>query len=264
MKPTNKKALKEWAVIVKALGEGRQTILIRKQNLRFTHNEFFLYPTYTGQTRDRFKDQYHAYFDASMAAKREGELTIRYYAQIDEAFEVTSSKVLMDLDTHYVWTSSHVKSYFDDSKDNKLYVLVLRVFKLPKPEVVELHWLDTWYKGMSPWVNLPEAISHEGCSTVLNDNEFTRKAEKITQIVVGPGLPKTRTERLPGHKKEDSEMATQKWGYLLRFVPGIVLCLIAAILMFFGTWPLQIRIIIGIIGIALIATSAVPWRAKKP
>jgi len=99
-------------------------------------NEFFLYPTYTGQTRDRFKDQYHAYFDASMAAKREGELTIRYYAQIDEAFEVTSSKVLMDLDRHYV--------------------------------------------------------------------------------------------------------------------------------MFFGTWPLQIRIIIGIIGIALIATSAVPWRAKKP
>ena len=59
-------------------------------------------------------------------------------------------------------------------------------------------------------------------------------------------------------------MVTQKHGFLVRFAPGIVLCLIAATLMFFGTWPLQIRIIIGIIGIALIATSAVPWRAKKP
>ena len=59
-------------------------------------------------------------------------------------------------------------------------------------------------------------------------------------------------------------MTTQKRGYLLRFVPGIVLCLIAAILMFFGLLALQVRIIMGIVGIALIATSAVPWRAKKP
>ncbi len=201
---------------------------------------------------------------ASMAVEPEGELTIRYYAQIDEAFEVTSSKVLMDLDTHYVWTSSHVEEYFENSKSDRLYVLVLRVFQLPKPEVVELDWLDTWYKVMSPWVNLPEAISNEGCSTVLNDSEFTRTAEKITQIVVEPGLPKTRTERLPGHKKEDSGMATQKWGYLPRFVPGIVLCLIAAFLNFFGVLPGATRTTILIIGITLIATSAVPWRAKKP
>ena len=58
-------------------------------------------------------------------------------------------------------------------------------------------------------------------------------------------------------------MAAQKRGYLLRFVPGIVLCLIAAFLNFFGVLPVAARITILIIGIVLIATSAAPWRAKK-
>lgn len=58
-------------------------------------------------------------------------------------------------------------------------------------------------------------------------------------------------------------MATRKQGFLLRFVPGIVLALIAAFLMVFDVLPLPARITILIIGIALIATSAVPWKAKK-
>lgn len=58
-------------------------------------------------------------------------------------------------------------------------------------------------------------------------------------------------------------MATQKQGFLLRFAPGVVLCLIAAFLMFLGILPLPARITILIIGIALIATSTVPWRTKK-
>lgn len=59
-------------------------------------------------------------------------------------------------------------------------------------------------------------------------------------------------------------MVTQKQGFLLRFVPGVALCLIAAFLNFFGVLPGATRTTILIIGIALIATSAVPWRAKKP
>ena len=64
--------------------------------------------------------------------------------------------------------------------------------------------------------------------------------------------------------RRDSEMVTQKQGFLLRFVPGIALCLIAAFLNVFGIWLPPVRTTILIVGIALIATSAVPWRAKKP
>jgi len=59
-------------------------------------------------------------------------------------------------------------------------------------------------------------------------------------------------------------MATQKQGFRLRSVLGIVLAVIAAFLIIFDVLPLPAIITILIIGIALIATSAAPWRTKKP
>ncbi len=59
-------------------------------------------------------------------------------------------------------------------------------------------------------------------------------------------------------------MATQKQGFRLRSVLGIVLAVIAAFLIIFDILPLHTIIAILVVGIALIATSAAPWRAKKP
>jgi len=58
-------------------------------------------------------------------------------------------------------------------------------------------------------------------------------------------------------------MVNRKQGFLLRFVLGVSLALMGAFLMFFGILPLPARITIGIVGLALIATSPVPWKTKK-
>jgi len=58
-------------------------------------------------------------------------------------------------------------------------------------------------------------------------------------------------------------MEKPKQGFLVRFVLGISLAPIAAFLMLFGVLPLPARITILVIGIALVGTAAVPWRAKK-
>ena len=42
---------------------------------------------------------------------------------------------------------------------------------------------------------------------------------------------------------------------LIQFIAGIILALTGAILMFFGILPLSARITIGIVGLALIASS---------
>ena len=42
---------------------------------------------------------------------------------------------------------------------------------------------------------------------------------------------------------------------LIQFIAGIILALTGAILMFFGILPVSARITIGIVGLALIATS---------
>lgn len=51
-------------------------------------------------------------------------------------------------------------------------------------------------------------------------------------------------------------MATQKQGFRLRSVLGIVLAVIAAFLIIFDVLPLPAIVTILIVGIALIATSA--------
>ena len=55
-------ALKEWAVTVQALAQGRQVLLLRKggiheegKDFRVVHPEFLLYPTYEHQREDLLK-----------------------------------------------------------------------------------------------------------------------------------------------------------------------------------------------------------------
>ncbi len=59
-------------------------------------------------------------------------------------------------------------------------------------------------------------------------------------------------------------MVTQKQGVRLRSVLGIALAVIAAFLIILDVLPLPAIIAILVVGIALIATSSTPWRAKKP
>ena len=181
MKLKNNKALKEWATIVKALGEGKQTILIRKRELKSTYDEFFLYPTFTSQTKDKFKGQFHSDFDTTMTTRAKGKVTMEFYAQIKEVWEVAKSKKLLDLDSYYIWTSSHVEDYFQKTKDEKLYVIILRVFKLPKPAFIEPSG-----PGSIVWVNLPTPISTQGLVPVLKDSEFKDTVERIKQIIGKP------------------------------------------------------------------------------
>jgi len=190
VKLKNNKALKEWATIVKALGEGKQTILIRKRELKSTYDEFFLYPTFTSQTKDKFKGQFHSDFDTTMTARAKGKVMIEFYAQITEACEVTKSKKLLGLDSYYIWTSSHVEDYFQKTKDEKLYVIILRVFKLPKPVFIEPSG-----PGSIVWVNLPRPISTQGLVPVLKDSEFKDTVERIKQIIGKP------PEEGPDHTK---------------------------------------------------------------
>lgn len=190
MKLKNNKALREWATIVKALGEGKQTILIRKGELKFTHNEFFLYPTFTTQTKDKFKGQFHLDFDATVTGRAKGKVMMEFYAQIKEVCEVTKSKKLLELDSCYTWTSSHVEDYFQKTKDKKLYVIILRVFKLPKPVLIEPSG-----PGSIVWVNLPTPISTQGLVPVLKDGEFKNTVERIKQIIGKP------PEEGPDHTK---------------------------------------------------------------
>ena len=166
------KCLKEWNAITEALGNGIQTILLRKYPTSIP--EFLLYPStrYTQNNRylDQFNPKYQQFVEENSFPKKENDKTeIKYFATVENLMQIPTTRV-GTLKNQYIWTSDHVKSYLGGSN---AYIWVLRVYKLKKPYMAEPT------KAMT-FVNLKEGISLEGIKPVLNDKEYAKIVETIS------------------------------------------------------------------------------------
>src|SRR5437016_13749047 len=74
-------ALKEWAVVCRALESGRQMLLLRKGGIyesggefELENREFLLFPTYLHQNLKMLKPEYHEGFEAHAAEPQQVRL----------------------------------------------------------------------------------------------------------------------------------------------------------------------------------------------
>jgi hypothetical protein len=86
--------LKEWALVCQALGEGRQTVMIRKGGIAegrngfaFRYSEFFLFPTFFHEQLDRVRLS-----NAVLPRPIPNEVEIRYLARVKETRVMTDWK----------------------------------------------------------------------------------------------------------------------------------------------------------------------------
>src|SRR3989442_15841755 len=92
MQTVNTLALKEWAVVVHALGIGKQTLLLRKGGLHERHGrfateptEFFLFPTYVHQMAQGVVNQVAAHLPTVKGPRPPpDQLSIRHYAAVED------------------------------------------------------------------------------------------------------------------------------------------------------------------------------------
>lgn len=162
---TINKCLKEWNATIEALGQKKQSIIIRtyKTNLK----EFLLYPTISYALKDDYIDSFqkkHQHFieDNALPKKEDDKTQIKYYAKLENITEKSSLRI-GSLKNFYVWTPEHVKSYL---KGRKAYIWALRVYELEEPFMAEpTH-------GAIRYANLKNDISLEGINPVLSDKEF--------------------------------------------------------------------------------------------
>ncbi len=188
LKDRNRKALKEWAVVVKAMDLGRQIMLVRSGGIMeeegvfaLESDEFFLYPTYAHQRRDLLQPQYQSALDELLySSPPANQVLITNYAKVEEAIEITEPGGLTGLSDEYVWTPEFLAERVNMSRDGRAHVLLLRVFRLGLPKAMEVR---PEYGGCRSWVDLAEAIPTSGCRPVLSDMEFSRRAERIKAIL---------------------------------------------------------------------------------
>ncbi len=176
-------ALKEWAVVCKALEKGRQVILLRKggileykQGFEVKHDRFLMFPTFEHQSKENLQADY---MDELMSdAAPVGTSRLSSYAEAVEVREVTDRALLRKLERFHVWNESYVNARMDYNPSKPMSVILLRVFKLATP--LDVQTLQAW-AGCRSWV--PLDITIPDASPVLSDSEFDNVAREFREVL---------------------------------------------------------------------------------
>jgi hypothetical protein len=159
-------AFKEWAVICRALAEGRQTVILRKGGIaeeggafRPEHAEFLLYPTFFHEHRAGVKPEFLPLLEAAEREKPEpGTIRFTHFVRVTDVKHLTDLGAALALDARHAWTADVVRQRFH-YRTPGLFVLSVRVFRLPEPAVrVE----RPEYAGCKTWVTLDEPVATQG------------------------------------------------------------------------------------------------------
>ncbi|MBI3120752.1 MAG: DUF1802 family protein [candidate division NC10 bacterium] len=186
-------ALKEWAVVCRALADGRQTLLIRKGGIeeirdgfQVTHRDFWLFPTYVHQKAADLVPAVRAEFEEVRAAQPPADrVPFQLYATVEHVAKVMDLERLRSLEGLHILSWDCVASRFNYRNRPGVHVMTLRVYR--RPGIVALKNTPR-YDGCVSWVELDEALETEGCTPVLADAEFDARLADIQARLEGAGI----------------------------------------------------------------------------
>jgi hypothetical protein len=180
-------ALKEWAIVVHALSEGSQILLLRKGGIaepngefRLAAREFFLYPTWEHQQVELLQPRCAVAFQGH-SPPAAGDLSFEQYAVVTDVWPAPSLSRIQQLSGEFVWNEAFLEKRYAYKPHLPLAVLAVRVYRLPHALRVAL--LDR-YAGCRSWVELEEALPTEGAKPVLDDSAFERRREALREHLV--------------------------------------------------------------------------------
>src|SRR5688572_21379024 len=110
-------ALKEWAVAIKALREGRQILLVRKggireetRDFRIVADRFLLFPTHEHQRPDLLQEPFVADLQEILGAQGDPtRVRIDTWAELTDQFEVTEPWQVDAVAQHYCWSQRYAE-----------------------------------------------------------------------------------------------------------------------------------------------------------
>ncbi|MDF2713136.1 MAG: hypothetical protein K0R28_61 [Paenibacillus sp.] len=184
-------ALKEWAVAIRALSEGRQIVLMRKggiveetKEFRLESPSFWLYPTYEHQKPELLKEEARPGMAETLKGWSPGiDLAdIACFAEVAADIEVTSQEQLDRIRDFHIWTDRFAEERLKWKRQKPLHVLLLRVYELDTPVRVPI--LES-YSGCKSWLRLEGEFAPGGMKPVVDDERFGQLVRQIERLLVG-------------------------------------------------------------------------------
>lgn len=171
-------ALKEWAIICKALEDGKQMLLLRKggimeyrKGFEVKHNEFLLYPTFEHQSIESIKAEYKekikeiseehniSYYNNNRKKIDKNDnnfntasnIIIKLLAKVEDVIEISDKFTISELRDYHIWSDEYVTMRMNYNPSKPMNVLLLRIYKIRKPLIVDIN--DKW-AGCKSWIDI--------------------------------------------------------------------------------------------------------------
>lgn len=211
-------ALKEWAIICKALEDGRQILLLRKggimeyrKGFEVKHNEFLLYPTFEHQSMESIKAEYKEKLKEILEEQQQNKYTIKeidkdnknfnidntniikLFAKVEDVVEISDKVILSKLRDYHIWSDEYVMMRMNYNPSKPMSILLLRIYKIKKPLIIDIN--DKW-SGCKSWIDIEKDVEIQNShkveilknekaliDPVLNDDIFYESVHKIRKII---------------------------------------------------------------------------------
>ena len=178
-------ALKEWATVVRALEQGKQTVILRKGGILETASgfnieskKFFLFPTWEHQEKKHVKPEFHDFLNNVLNKRpNEGFNKISSYAEVMYEKDVEDEEIINNLTEFHVWSDSYIQERRNWKPEKPMKVVFLRTVKIPEFNLP----LEAKFSGCKSWIELNSDF--ESGETALSDNEINEKLQKFKEIV---------------------------------------------------------------------------------
>lgn len=173
-------AFKEWAIVVDALGNGGQILVLRKGGIaedcggfQPEHERFLLFPTRYHQQREQVVNSAQTRYDV-IAPGLPGPETLRleFFAEVVAGRKLAALTDAEALRGQHIWRDEVIAERFDRGREPAIHALALRVWRLPRR--VERPMLPA-YGGCKSWIELAEDIPTDGAIPALDDSAFAAK-----------------------------------------------------------------------------------------
>jgi hypothetical protein len=180
-------ALKEWAVICRALAEGQQALLLRKGGIaessgefEVEHRRFWLFPTYVHQQKDGIVPEAAPLLEQAEADHPPpGIVRLTYFAEAAAIYVVRDLADAEKLAGLHCWSKQTVQSRFEYRRPG-LFVLAVRVYRAPQmfdlPDTAK-------YAGCRSWVELDRALPTEGATPVVKEEAFAEVLRTLDRLL---------------------------------------------------------------------------------
>jgi hypothetical protein len=182
-----KHAFKEWAVICRALAEGKQAIILRKGGIaeeggtfHVEHDRFWLYPTYVHQQFSGIQAVALPLLEQAEAGRSPpGIVRLTHFAEVAQVYHVADLETALRLQDLHCWSEETVRARFAYRQPG-LFVLAVRVYR-----AAQVHDLKETadYAGCKSWVELGRELSTERAKPVLEQESFAATVRLLEQIV---------------------------------------------------------------------------------